>query len=222
MATHTAQPLSDTFLSLLYLPSYSIRESARLADANVYTLAQWFRGKRPVVPGKQARTGLSYLQLVEGAFVASFRAAGLPLQRIRKARDYLAETFHADYPFAQIELKTDGVHILREMPDGNFIAADRSGQRAWERLLADRMAQFDYVSEVAMRWHFRGRSVPLVVDPRFSFGSPTVEGSGIATWALGGRFAAGEAKEDILSEFSYVTAAELDAALEYEGLLQAA
>ena len=222
MMPEEMHPPSEPFLARLRLPSYSIQESAALAGANVHTLAHWFAGKRAVVPGKRERAGLSYMQLVESAFVASFRSAGIPLQRIRKARDYLAETFHADYPFAQIKLRTDGIHILKEIPDGNLIVADRSGQEAWEQLFTDRIAQFDYVSDMAMRWYFRGRGVPLVVDPRFSFGAPTVASSGIATWALAGRFLAGETQEDILEEFPYITPAELDAALAYEGRLQAA
>ena len=51
---------------------------------------------------------------------------------------------------------------------------------------------------------------------------PAVEGSGVATWALAGRFRRGESRESLLDDFPSVTAEGLEAALEYEGALQAA
>ena len=194
-----------------------------MARAHPQTLASWFRGPRPLVPNRQDRSPLSYLQLVEGAFVASFRAAGVSLQQIRRARDYLSEMFSAEYPFAQLKLKTDGVHILKEMPDGGgLIVANRYGQEGWEQILSDRIAQFDYQHDLAMCWHLRGRNVPIVVDPRVSFGVPTVRDRGIATWVLANRVRAGEPRESILEDFPYVTTEEFSAALEFEGVQQAA
>lgn len=194
-----------------------------MAQAHPQTLASWFRGPRPVMPARQVRSPLSYLQLVEGAFVASFRAAGVSLQQIRRARDYLSGTFHAEYPFAQLELKTDGVHILKEMPDGNgLIVANRYGQEGWEQILSDRIEQFDYQFGLALCWHLRGRDVPIVVDPRISFGVPTVRDRGIATWILADRVRAGEPTESILEDFPHITADEFSAALEFEGVPLAA
>ena len=223
MADHTKK-VPGALNTRLHLPSYRIVESARLAQTSPQTLSRWFKGTRPVLEGKRKRVALSYLQLVEAAFVASFRSLGVPLQRVRTARDYLAQMFEADYPFAQLELQTDGLDIFKQVSADReelFIAASRSGQQTWPELISDRIAQFDYVHGLALRWHPRGRNVPIVVDPQIAFGAPTLENAGIATWALAERFKAGEEPEEIQEDFG-ISGDSLVAALDFEEVLRAA
>ena len=136
--------------------------------------------------------------------------------------------FEAEFPFAQLELKTDGFSIFKELDSPNdklgFLIANRSGQEIWKALAAKRIHQFDYDEEygLALRWYPRGHDVPILVDPQISFGAPILEDTGIATWALAARVRGGELRESILSEFDYITPEGLDAALEFEGILQAA
>jgi len=214
----------DGWRRRLYLPAYTTVEAARFAQTKPNTVAYWYygTGKRtgPALGGKRRYAPLSYLQLVEVAFAASFRQRGVPLQRIRKARDYVAKVFRAEFPFAQYEFKTEGLHVLMDAasvePDfRDLIVADEAGQMAWERIVLERFEQFDYEEELAVRWHPRGRGVPILIDPRISFGAPVIEGTGIPTWVLKGRFEAGETPEEIESDFG-VTARDLRYALEFE------
>ena len=79
----------------LYLPAYRIRDAARYSGVAAQTVTHWHHGDGrlgPALPGHQKRRHLSYLQLVEVAFVATFRMLGVPLQRIRRARAYAALT----------------------------------------------------------------------------------------------------------------------------------
>ena len=189
--------IPESLQRCLYSPAYRIREGAHLAETQPQTLSRWFRGERPVVEGKPNRAALSYLQLVEGAFVASFRSLGVSLQDIRKARAYLSQVFEAEFPFAQLELKTDGFSIFKELDSPNdklgFLIANRSGQEIWKALAAKRIHQFDYDEEygLALRWYPRGHDVPILVDPQISFGAPILEDTGIATWALAARVRGG-------------------------------
>lgn len=214
----------------LYLPAYTTAEAARFAEAKSRTVAYWHYGTGtkigPALGEKKRYAPLSYLQLVEVAFVASFRRRGVPLQRIRKAHDYVAKVFRAEFPFAQYEFKTEGVHVLMEAasvdPDfRELIAADEAGQMAWERVLLERFERFDYEEDLAVRWHLRGRDVPILIDPRISFGAPVLEGTGIPTWVLKGRFEAGETLEEIEHDFG-VAEHDLRHALEFEGVELAA
>jgi len=66
----------------LYLPAYRFSEAARLAGTAPQTIARWYRGyevpghrMQPVLPSDGSPL-LSYLQLVEVAFVATFRGLG--------------------------------------------------------------------------------------------------------------------------------------------------
>jgi len=214
----------------LYLPAYTTAEAARFAEANPRTVAYWHYGTGtavgPALGAKKPYAPLSYLQLVEVAFVASFRRRGVPLQRIRKAREYVAKVFQAEFPFAQYQFKTEGVHVLMEAasvdPDfRELIAADEAGQMAWERILLERFEQFDYEEDLAVRWHLRGRDVPILIDPRISFGAPVLETTGIPTWVLKGRFEAGETLEEIEDDFG-VPQRDILYALEFERVKVAA
>ena len=212
----------------LYGPDYRIAESARYADIHPQMLSRWFNGAIPTQPDKRRKGRVSYMQTLEAAFVGTFRSLGAPMPSIRKMRNALAEAFCADFPFGFVDVKTNGPDVVRglcgkESALSRLVVPAPSGGWAWHPLVAERVAQCDYDNDygVALRWFFRGRNVPLLIDRRFSFGAPIVP-SGIATWALAGRFRAGERRESILSDFPYVTPEALEAALEFEGLLQAA
>jgi Protein of unknown function (DUF433) len=150
------------------------------------------------------------MELIEVAFVAFFRNIGVPLQRIRSARDYVAQNFNAEYPFVEHRFQTEGAHILMDfatLASANdfkqIIVADTGGQLAWGSTMSNKFAEFDYEAlgqeTLALKWHLAGRHSKVVIDPRVSFGAPTV--NGVPTWALKGRYQAGESIEEIVEDF---------------------
>lgn len=213
----------------LYLPAYRISDAARYAGVAAQTVTHWHHGDSllgPALPGHQKRRHLSYLQLVEVAFVATFRKLGVSLQRIRKARAYAAQVLNAEYPFAEYKWLTEGYHAMLNLIDvdddasiGNLIVGDAHGQIAWQEMVGARFAQFDYEEDIALTWYVDGRDSPVVIDPRISFGAPTVKG--IPTWVLKGRSSAGEDIEDIMDDFG-LGEEEITRGLAFEGVQLAA
>lgn len=209
----------------LYLPAYSVSDTAKYAGTHAQTVAYWhYGGGRlgPALPGRERRKPLSYLEAVEVAFVATFRALRVSLQRIRKARDYFAQNFHEEFPFATLRLQTEGHHVLLDMlevePDAQIrglIIADAHGQVAWQPMVGERFAQFDYENGLAVRWYVAGRGSPVLIDPRVSFGAPAIRG--IPTWALKGRCMAGETLADISEDFA-LEPSDVEEALRFEGV----
>ncbi len=98
---------------------------------------------------------------------------------------------------------------------GRLIVADLDGQVAWKDVISDRFEQFDYESGIAMVWHLRNKSNPVRIDPRVSFGAPTV--NGVPTWALKGRWDAGESVTDIQEDFG-LSEQETQHGLLFEGV----
>ena len=99
----------------MYLPSYGTKDAARYAGTSPQTVNYWrYRSAdhRPALPGKQRHRPLSYLELVEVAFVATFRGLGVSLRNIRLAREYIAQTLNSEFPFVEYRFKTDGRHLL--------------------------------------------------------------------------------------------------------------
>ena len=193
----------------LYLPAYRVAEAGRYAEVHPQTVSRWHLGNArttAALPGRGKGNDLSYYQLVEVAFVATFRKLGVSLQRIRKARDYAAQVLKSEYPFAEHSWLTEGHHVLLELPEtvgqafaNNLVVADANGQIGWKDVIGDRFHQFEYEDETALVWHLRGRENPVSIDPRISFGAPTVKG--IPTWALKGRWDAGERITEIQDDF---------------------
>jgi uncharacterized protein (DUF433 family) len=179
---------------------------------------------KPVLPS-DGTTLLSYLQLIEVAFVADFRRYGVTLERLRQAHDYCSKTFSSEYPFAQRSFKTDGVHVLTEFmeqeggwqPEDHLIMTDIGGQLVWGPAIRDRLEQFDYERGLALRWHPRGRSSVILIDPRIAFGAPIIGDTGLPTWVVRERYEAGEELPEIEADFD-VAQPQLAAALEFEGV----
>ena len=229
MSTRVTLPPVESWRRRLFLPAYTIADGARYARTNPQTIYYWYfggGGLGPALPGKEHQKPLSYYQLVEIAFVATFRQLGVSLQRIRKARQYLASTLNSEFPFAEHRLLTEGHHILMELqevePDheiGRLIVADVGGQTAWQPMVGERFAQFDYEHGLALKWYPAGRQLSVVIDPRVAFGAPTMRG--IPTWVLKGRWNAGESIEEMQEDFD-LERHEITNALTFEGIEVAA
>ena len=229
MASNGHSRRSEPWVRRLYLPTYRVSDAARYAHSSTQAVGYWhYGGGRdlgPALPGAKRRQPLSYLELVEVAFVATFRKLGVSLQRLRASRQYVAQTFNAEYPFAEYRFKTEGHRVLMELREHDHsigrdfdksIIADAGGQLAWDAMLADKFAEFDYEGEgLAIRWHVAGRESPVVIDPRVAFGAPLV--SGVPTWVLKGRWTAGESVTEITEDFG-VSEEETQAALRFEGV----
>ena len=172
---------------------------------------------------------MSYLQLVEVAFVATVRHLGVPLERIRRAHAYLESRFSVQYPFAQLRLKTDGVHILKELEgkDGEWVdrlvAVSQNGQLVWQPAIAQRIREFQYDHRYgwAVRWYPRGPKGPVMVDPRIAFGAPVLRRRGLPTWIIKQRHLAGETFEAIREDYG-VSITLIREALDFEGVRLAA
>ena len=206
----------------MYLPNYQIGEAARYAHISAQTVAAWHKdaGDRRTLSSKDGGAALSYLQLIEVAVVAAFRKIGITLREIRATREYAQKSLVSEFPFSQYRFKTDGENLLMEYEQligkkgkGKLLAPSKHGQLGWSEIIKT-LDAFDYEKDLAVRWHVAGTSSPIIIDPRISFGAPTV--SGTPTWVIVGRRNAGESIEDIAEDFG-IKRAEVKKALEFEG-----
>ena len=215
METTAANRETAPWYERLFLPAYRVSDAARYAGAHLQTVAAW-RRRNPVFPGKEPRRPLTYLELVEVAFVAYFRQVGVSLNRIRRAREYVAENFGSDYPFAEYKFKSEGHHLLldyfrldtRPAAD-RIIVADATGQLAWANMMGNKFAEFDYELDLALIWHPAGRKSVVKIDPRVAFGAPVADG--IPTTVIKGRWDAGESLAEIKEDFGISKQAVRDA-----------
>jgi len=170
---------------------------------------------------RDRRAALTYFQLIEVAVVAAFRKAGVPLGRIRAAREWAAHALKSEHPFAEYRFKEEARHLWLDSSEvdvkpGTVLQADQEGQLTWETVIG-RLREFEYEHEgIVLKWHVAGLESPIIIDPRISFGAPTVRGT--PTWIIKGRWDAGESDTDIAEDFR-IEKDEVREALKFEGIL---
>jgi uncharacterized protein (DUF433 family) len=223
MATLVSERLDEPWRRRLFLPSYQIGEAAAYADISPQTVAAWHKIETAMLTERQKRAPLSYMQLIEVAVVAAFRKMKVPLKRIRAAREYARRTLKSEFPFAEYRFKEEARHLYldseqaADIKPGTVAQADQEGQLEWE-IVIGRLREFDYEDKdgIVLKWHVAGRSSPIIIDPRISFGAPAVKGT--PTWIIKGRFDAGESDSDIAEDFG-IARDDVREALKFEGVV---
>ena len=211
----------------LTIPAYRVGEAASYARISPQTVANWERStfdKISVVSGRRERTGLNFLQLIEVAVVANLRREGLRTTTIRDARTYFSQALNSVYPFALEKFKTDGAEILIETSMENIgsvenilVSASANGQLVWADFLQRKLKEFNYGDDgVVEAWHLNGPTSEIVIDPKISFGAPSVRG--VMTRAIKGLFSSGTSIDDISDDYDLPTTLVREA-LVFEGFV---
>lgn len=210
----------------MLLPTYRVGDVARFAEISPRTLTYWYfpkgKDKRNVLPDRERGGQISYLQMVEAAFVATMRRSGVSLEVIRDARDYLKTHFGAEYPFATYRFKTDGKNLLMDFDqidamsgEGKLLIPNKHGQLAWSKIVDFTFDQFEYDDDLAIRWHVKGPGALVVIDPSIAFGAPNVHG--IPTNTLADRYQGGDSVPELAEDFQ-LNASDVSEALKFEGI----
>jgi len=194
-------------------PMYSFTEVAHLSHVSASTVRNWLRGYttaqgevEPLFKGHPAEEKTcSFLQLIEIVVAAKFRKAEHEsFKTVRFAYDNARKLYNLDYPFASMELKAIGghiVHIIR-VPGVSLQAIDQPEQFTIPDLVQETIGQLEYEYELASRWYPAGRDIPIVVDPRISGGLPVVRDRGVTVEAIHKRFEAKQKMEFIAKDFA--------------------
>jgi uncharacterized protein (DUF433 family) len=198
---------------------FTLRETAAYLDLPKSTVQWWARppeSKRSLItcfPAQGNAATVPFIGFAEAFVLASFRRAGLPLQRIRPAVEVLAREIGVEHALASKRLYTDGAEVL-------FDYANRRGEREVGELVVVRTQQRQFsgvVKDYLKRIHYGGdgwadsvrlpayENAEVVVDPKVAFGLPLVTHGGARVEDLVDRFQAGDSVHDIAEDFSVPT-----------------
>ncbi len=217
-------------------PMYSFSEAAHLAEVSPGTVRNWLKGyvtrDRQAEPlftpqGDQGR-GVSFLQLIEIMVAGRLRKAERASYRIvyeahRKAR----EQYAYEHPFAHMELKAIGGHIVHQIrgdpPSPSLQALDEPHQWTLPGMIqiSEVISQVDYKDQLVSKWWPVGKSVPIVIDPLYSAGTPTVAGRGVTVGTIYKRFTKGKLPVDFLMEDYDLEREQVEQAIRFGGKLAA-
>lgn len=211
---------------------FTTAEAARLIGSDTGSVRRWAFGYRrgkdypgvieTELPKREGRYTLTFVEFVELFSVKEMRSLGLSWQRIRAALETAQRLFVSEHPFALRHWFADPngvfvqINVEAEDEDEIFVELIGAGQIAMKETLSEYLQQLEFSpTGLAERWNPRGRDHPVVVDPRFEFGHPTIRGTRIRTEALYRMFRGGEDVETMASAYE-LDEATISAAIEFE------
>lgn len=201
-------------------PAYSCVQAAHYAGLPYQTLRGWI-GEEGLIstPGSGA---LSFNNLAEAHVLKAMRKVHhLPLQRIRKALNELAQFRKTDHPLLDETFETDGLDLCIRDND-EVINLSKKSQieiREFVSLYLQRINRDDS-GRVTRLYPFvvtEEASEPrhISISPTVSFGKPVLAGTGISTSVIVGRFNARDSVADLAREYD-VAPAVLEDAIRWE------
>jgi len=200
------------------LANYTVTESARWLGLVPATLRTWLAGQRyptragvkfamPVIkPAGKDPLALSFWNLVECSVLASIRKThDVSFQKVRRALLFVRKQLGTERPLIEEQFATDGIHLFVERY-GTLIAASQHGQLVLRDLLEASLTRIDRdPGGLAARlypWtHEPTEPKVVAVDPRVSFGRPTLASTGIPVETIMERFRAGDAIELLARDY---------------------
>ena len=83
--------------------------------------------------------------------------------------------------------------MMEEKPGRTLQAVDEPRQRTLPGLVIEAIHNLEYEKELAARWYPLGKVIPIVVDPQFSAGLPTIPSRRVTVRTIHKRWSAGQA-----------------------------
>lgn len=209
---------------------YSAADVARLARIGAGQVRRWTRpdGDSTRLALLQPRAGdalFTFLDVIELQLIGELRRHGIPLSRIRRCMDRLAERWETSRPFTRREplerLRTAGRHLLLD-EGGRLEDLDRQ-QFVWREIVSPYLnaLEFDERDAQAIRWWPRGASGAIVVDPAVAFGRPLLAEHRVPTDLLRLGVEAGDSIADLAAAYEIPEEAVREA-VDFENALRAA
>lgn len=203
------------------VPAYSITDAARYLRIPPATLRSWVAGRtypvqagvgsfEPLIrPADPERRRLSFENLVEAHVLRALRTDhSIDLKSVRPALAYAEQVLGIERLLLNHEsLLTHGGEVLMER-FGELVNLSRAGQIVMREMLNQylrRVERDDALIPIRL-YPFVAATLPgerrsVVIDPRRSFGHPTVVGAGVRTQVIVDRVNAGESVAELAADY---------------------
>jgi uncharacterized protein (DUF433 family) len=221
----SGRPLDDPHYTV---PLYNKAEAARIIKVPRTTLSNWAGDPGPglvtvAAPRTPRGATIPFVGLTEAYVLASFRQAGVPMQRIRPAIRRLEQQMGLTKALASERLRTDGAEVLWDYGQRTDNAAEkdavgdlvvvRNGQLVFRPVVQDYLQRVTYRDGWARVINVGRGKVDVTVDPWVNGGHPTLARRGIAVADVVSRIRAGEPPRTVAADYG-LRAAEVAALLE--------
>jgi uncharacterized protein (DUF433 family) len=194
---------------------YFSKQTISLIVGRTYPIESGKQFLKPLVQleKQEGKTALlSFTNLIEAHVLSAMRRVhGIPLPRVRQALEYATKSLEVEHPLANKQFHTDGINLfvqelgalvntsskqtaIREVLDVHLQRVERNKEGIAERL-------FPFTRPEYKIDDLRDSPRIIVIDPRISFGRPTVVELGIPVETLVSRYRAGEPIQELADDY---------------------
>lgn len=207
---------------------YTVAGAARLVGMSQSTLRTWSHGyERTLLSNAQVKKGpvitafdncngdqrsIPFIGLVEAVVIQAFRNTGLPLQRIRKALEILANEGELEHALASRQLFSDGASVLYDYATRSqdkqlrLLTVVHTGQQVFHEVIQDYLKRITFGDTWATELILPVTKRPLLrVIPEVAGGDAVFVEGGATLSAVSSRASAGEPLESIAADFGTPT-----------------
>ncbi|MGH3874294.1 MAG: DUF433 domain-containing protein [Pseudonocardiaceae bacterium] len=197
----------DTYHDALLTP----QETARHLQLPRSTLNHWLRDQaagealvHQVPPAKQGWPSVPFIAVIEAYVLRSLRDLGLSKKKIRDAATAVRREFKTPYGLATQRIATDGIDIFVSYADGDLVRA-HDGQAPIRGIIDEhlRYITWDEVDGSPARLTLRQypNLAPVVIDPRFGWGTPVISTNSVQVDMVVTLWRAGESLDAVAEEY---------------------
>ena len=220
--------IPDAERHIRYEPIYTPADISRYAHVPAATLRSWTgSGGRRVIIRRAGRgvAPFSFINLIEAHVLAALRKTHeVPMQRVRRALDWMRDHFNTEHPLAEAELEVFNWDIFVDHR-GMKVAASERGQSVIAEIMRPYLQRVERDAAGPVRFYpftsYQDCPRHIVMDPCVEFGRPVVSGTRIETVMLFERFSGGESMSDLAGDYG-LDPASVEEALRCEIERQAA
>lgn len=192
-------------------PLLTPKETARYLQIPVSTMYSWLADDAagtPLVhriePQRHGWPSVPFVAVVEAYVLRSLRELGLTKETIRKAAASVRHEFATPYGLATKRIATDGIDIFVHYAN-NELARAHDGQMPVREIIDGylRYISWDAADNfpAALRLRQYPDIAPVIIDPRFGWGTPVLASTKVSVDTVVALWRAGEPLEVVAEEY---------------------
>jgi uncharacterized protein (DUF433 family) len=217
---------------------YTIQDASRLLEVSSHCLRGWVSGYHgmvsdPLIKSEistlEDRIAISFVNLIEARFVATFSKYGVDVRSIRFMAEEARRVLNHSHPFAtETIFKTDGkiifIQAAEETGDPKLYDLKKKNFAIHDVLAAEFKKGVVYSNGgIVESWYPRKESAPnVIVHPGMAFGQPVIKKYGVPTKALFDAFTAEDGSYESVAHWFDVSEEDVKEAVRFEVSLPSA
>ncbi|HEX5406324.1 MAG TPA: DUF433 domain-containing protein [Pseudonocardiaceae bacterium] len=194
----------------LTTPLMTPKDTARHLRIPDSTLYYWLREQAADEPlvhrvglAPRGAPSLPFIAVIEAYVLRTLREVGITKRRVREIAEQVRRDYETPYGLATKTFATDGIDVY--LDEHGELSRVQDGQRPIKDVIASDLRYISWDSTGTLPNRLRLRQypdiAPVIIDPRFGWGSPVVESNRVPVDTVANLWLAGESIHAVAYEY---------------------